>query len=534
MKKLKFLFVLLCLASFFIGCKQEEESSDYHESKVREPEISLYNLEYIEEGSSIYLEMDISVSGESEYVEYDLDLSQVYGQVEKKFNMKCEFVKGEKHFSIPWVISIENFDLLCLGQHTLNVNIKDHKGNNYAKTIRFNAKDDWKYDTNHHWKVNVDGERVLVKNHEMIANKEATAMGNGEYNWYFKCKYCKYSSLEKAVYRVNYHSFNDVVTKGALPGLSITVDSDDTVERFKCWNTKPDGSGKDYYPGDQMTVNEDIDLYVQIFPNVARSVEEGLQILSTIKENDSIKFECEITKDDIRKIGEAVKTYVSIDMGECTGLTELIYSAVDLSPLAVSGYITNFVVPKCVVKIQGLFDYGNSKVIYSNALETVTLPEGLLEIGDNTFCWCRGLKYIELPSGLLKIGKYAFCGTPELKAISLPDSIIEIGSGAFYSSGLSEINYPEKCEYISSFCFYDTKIKEVKIPASVKYIGENAFRDCENLEKVIFEGAVPPSCEKSSFVCNKIGRKFYIPAEALEAYKTSLVWKDFADLIEGY
>lgn len=60
------------------------------------------------------------------------------------------------------------------------------------------------------------------------------------------------------------------------------------------------------------------------------------------------------------------------------------------------------------------------------------------------------------------------------------------------------------------------------------------FTDCENLEKVIFEGAVPPSCEETSFVCNKIGRKFYIPAEALEAYKTSLVWKDFADLIEGY
>ena len=54
-------------------------------------------------------------------------------------------------------------------------------------------------------------------------------------------------------------------------------------------------------------------------------------------------------------------------------------------------------------------------------------------------------------------------------------------------TSLKEINLPECLESIGKLCFYQSKLEEITIPKSVKMIEGSAFRECESLQKVVFQ-----------------------------------------------
>lgn len=114
---------------------------------------------------------------------------------------------------------------------------------------------------------------------------------------------------------------------------------------------------------------------------------------------------------------------------------------------------------------------------------------------------CKSLKEIKLPSTLTEIPPALFCGCTGLTSFDFTN-ITKIGESAFAGSGL----------------------KELILPATITSIGNNAFNDIDN---VTINATKVPSLG-SSFGQNTV---VLVPEEALNAYKTADVWKDFAGQI---
>ena len=138
------------------------------------------------------------------------------------------------------------------------------------------------------------------------------------------------------------------------------------------------------------------------------------------------------------------------------------------------------------------FSYLNGK--FSNNTDLRSFPDfkrfeliGLDYVGGSWFIKCSNLNAIELPSTIKTIGGWAFYGCSSLKEITLPSAVAAIDASAFEYSGLKTV----RCEGMK--------------PAT---LGTNAF----NLTS--FEGFT-----------------IYVPAEAVDAYKTA--WSNLAQYIKS-
>lgn len=146
------------------------------------------------------------------------------------------------------------------------------------------------------------------------------------------------------------------------------------------------------------------------------------------------------------------------------------------------------------------------------------------------------------------LGACAFNGNPFLKSITL-DLTSSIPFRAFYNDvNLSELNgcgmiYASNGSSIGEEAFALCKsIKEYTIPNAVDTIKKSAFQYAENLKSVYCLSSTPPVLEDeltydgeySTFGHNAPGRKFYVPIEAVEAYRSADGWKNYKDFIYGY
>lgn len=185
-------------------------------------------------------------------------------------------------------------------------------------------------------------------------------------------------------------------------------------------------------------------------------------------------------------------------------------------------------------------------------LKSITLPSTLTSIGHWAFEHC-GLGSITLPESIKNIGATAFCNNYELTSVII-DGVPSIDRGAFLGCGITSFNIPEGVTLIPGLMFFNCKyLNSVIIPESVTTIGECAFvdcrsltsvtipqnvtsisrsifNDCTSLTNVTFECSTPPS------LVDWIGYDgtIYVPASAVEAYKTADVWKEHAEQIVGY
>ena len=114
---------------------------------------------------------------------------------------------------------------------------------------------------------------------------------------------------------------------------------------------------------------------------------------------------------------------------------------------------------------------------------------------------CKNLKEIKLPSTLTEIPPALFCGCTGLTSFDFTN-ITKIGESAFAGSGL----------------------KELILPATITSIGNNAFN---GIDYITINATKVPTLG-GSFGQNAV---VLVPEEALNAYKTADVWKDFAGQI---
>ena len=152
--------------------------------------------------------------------------------------------------------------------------------------------------------------------------------------------------------------------------------------------------------------------------------------------------------------------------------------------------------------------------IYDNGVGTMVVVGKITLIPDYAFSSCSSLTSVNIPDSVTQIGERAFGDCTSLTSVNIPDSVTQIGYAAFYS-----------CNSLTS----------VTIPDSVTSIGYEAFFECRSLTSVYCKATTPPSLGGTYvFDSNGSGRKIYVPAESVDAYKSAKGWSKYASAIVGY
>lgn len=183
----------------------------------------------------------------------------------------------------------------------------------------------------------------------------------------------------------------------------------------------------------------------------------------------------------------------------CSGATK--YSGEIVIPANVSYDGADYTVTSI-----GYGAFSNSSVV------SVTLPNSVTSIGWNAFYKCSDLISVTLPNSITSIGRETFRGCASLTSETIPSSVSSIEYRAF-----------DNCSSLTS----------IKIPNSVTDIGGGVFEYCSCLASVTSLNLTPPICLDSDvFSWIADGCVLHVPAEAVDAYKTAYVWKNFS-YIEG-
>ena len=202
------------------------------------------------------------------------------------------------------------------------------------------------------------------------------------------------------------------------------------------------------------------------------------------------------------------------------------------------------------------------------SLEEVELPDNVVSILGYAFQNCYSLKRINssvdgvanLPTSLERIYEYAFSNCKSLSKVNLSKTLTSLGNYAFYSSGLTEIDYSKSqlatgaysytkiseitlgafpkefvrgCSKlrkvtvesgysptsIEEACFQSSGILSLEIPASVTSLKANALASCSSLQSLKFLGSTPPTATTTSWWTSlPTTCKIYVPQGSLSAY----------------
>ena len=76
----------------------------------------------------------------------------------------------------------------------------------------------------------------------------------------------------------------------------------------------------------------------------------------------------------------------------------------------------------------------------------------------------------------------------------------------------------------------------ITLPSTSKYIGTYCFNTCKSLYEWHFLSTTPPTLANTNAFTNMSdfgGKKIYVPAASVNAYKTASNWSTYADYIVG-
>ena len=170
-------------------------------------------------------------------------------------------------------------------------------------------------------------------------------------------------------------------------------------------------------------------------------------------------------------------------------------------------------------------------------LTEYTIHDSVTEIGKWAFAGCDSLTSVNIPDSVTTIGEKAFYHCDSLTSVNIPDSVTTIGDWAFQlCNSLTSVNIPDSVTTIGGGAFSNcTSLTSVNIPDSVTEIGEWAFYHCYSMTSVYCKATTPPALGGTEvFDNNGSGRKIYVPAGSVEAYKSATNWNEYASDIEGY
>lgn len=204
-----------------------------------------------------------------------------------------------------------------------------------------------------------------------------------------------------------------------------------------------------------------------------------------------------------------------------------------------------------LTKFKGKFAEDNGRILVTDGqliafasagITEYTIPNSVTSIGSGAFFNCRNLISVTIPDSVTEIGSnaFAFCySLTEFKGKFAKDNgriwVIDGKLIAFAPAGVTEYTIPDNITSIESYAFGGcNSITSVTIPDSVTTIGYQAFQYCNSLTSVYCKATTPPTLGNNSFSYNGSGRKIYVPAASVEAYKGATNWSAYASAIVGY
>ena len=182
-----------------------------------------------------------------------------------------------------------------------------------------------------------------------------------------------------------------------------------------------------------------------------------------------------------------------------------------------------------------------------SSLTEVTLPKSVISIEDFAFQYCQSLRQVSGTNvEIIKTGAFNNCVSlesfnfPNLKIIDNGDS--QWGTyrwGVFQGcTNLKNIILPQGLCSIGTMAFMDcASLESVTIPASVMNIGQyidrsSAFSNCPALNSITINSIKPFALGETTFDAQTyINATLHVPAEALETYKSTTVWKNFFNIV---
>lgn len=279
------------------------------------------------------------------------------------------------------------------------------------------------------------------------------------------------------------------------------------------------------------------------------STSEATKLLQT---NSGITYQI---IDGVRQ-SSVQSTYIFDTMGEHTVKYKLSGTSINSSQTLfyMCPNLVSVVIPETITRIDGAIFYSCTN------LANVVLPKTLTFIGARVFDYCSKLTTISIPNGVTEIRK---CFTNSgLTYIDLPNSVTTL-RGTFDSSEKlkrvnsnvdGECNIPDGVTTIDSSAFNQCKsLTSITIPDSVTSIGSSAFSGCRGLTSVTIGSGVtsigdqvttnsygiqsitinattPPTITELTWQSTTC--PIYVPAESIEAYKTTGNWVTYADRIQ--
>ena len=175
---------------------------------------------------------------------------------------------------------------------------------------------------------------------------------------------------------------------------------------------------------------------------------------------------------------------------------------------------------------------GGSSFMNCSSLKSIVIPPLITDIGD--FINCTNLTSVTLNSGLKSISGFTRCG---FSTITLPSTLTDIGYMAFSGcNNLTSITIPQNVKKIGNNAFSScANLKSVNIPASVNDIEVGAFGYCTGLTSIYAYPTTPVDMSFSGdgfYGVNKTTCILYVPLARKTAYKNTLYWQDFSNIIE--
>lgn len=180
---------------------------------------------------------------------------------------------------------------------------------------------------------------------------------------------------------------------------------------------------------------------------------------------------------------------------------------------------------------------------YINGQGIISFDGPITTIGNYAFYMCSNLTNITIPDSVTTIGDWAFYGCRNLTEFTgkfAEDNgrilVIDGVLTAFAPAGITKYNIPDNVTEIGYVVFGDcTRLTSVTIGDSVTTMGDKVFYHCTSLTSVYCKATTPPALGGTDvFDYNGSGRKIYVPAESVDAYKSATNWSEYADAIVGY
>jgi hypothetical protein len=160
------------------------------------------------------------------------------------------------------------------------------------------------------------------------------------------------------------------------------------------------------------------------------------------------------------------------------------------------------------------YDNGSNKApwsSYAGEIQKIEIESGITSIGYFAFYQCRSITSLSIPATVGYIGSSAFEDCTSLTSLALNEGLLNVGGSAF-----------EGC----------TGLQALSIPSTVNSISINAFKNCKGITDVYCYAENVPDTHFDAFDGTPTEKStLYVPANSIEAYRTSWPWSDFKNIV---